>query len=256
MCGQDGDPSPFTRREGCAFLYRVPVRPVPEPQCLTVGAVPVILKRSARRRTLGLQVRGGVASAHAPMRMPLDTILAFLESKRGWLEKHVARQQVQWPVVRSWQDGDELPFLGERLTLHLRTNLNRPARHGQELHVPMQDTTRHLQQWTRQAALGPYTALVRDYAARLGAEERLGRVAVSDTRTRWGSCTAQGNIRLHWALSRAPLEVLHYVALHEAAHLLELNHSARYWAHVARLMPGYAGHQRWLRENGHRLLED
>lgn len=220
-----------------------------------MGAVPVTLKRSARRRTLGLQVRSGVASAHAPMRMPLHTILGFLESKRGWLEKHVAQQQAQQPNVHFWADGDELAFLGERLTLRLQADLKRPARHGQELHLPMQDTARHLQAWTRQAVLGPYTALVRDYAVRLGAADRLGRVLVSDTRTRWGSCTAQGNIRLHWALSRAPLDVLHYVALHEAAHLLELNHSARYWAHVQRLMPGYAAQQRWLRQNGHKLLE-
>ncbi|MCD0177312.1 M48 family metallopeptidase, partial [Deinococcus sp. 14RED07] len=66
-------------------------------------------------------------------------------------------------------------------------------------------------------------------------------------------CTASGDIRLHWRLTRAPLPVLHYVALHEAAHLLELNHSPRYWAHVARVMPGWQAHRAWLRTHGHTL---
>ena len=87
----------------------------------------------------------------------------------------------------------------------------------------------------------------------LAEAERLSGVHVSDTRTRWGSCSADGSIRLHWKLTRAPTEVLHYVALHEAAHLLELNHSARYWAHVTRLMPGWPAHRAWLKEYGHTL---
>ena len=224
-----------------------------EPEVLKVGRVEVTLKRSASRRTLGLQVRNGVASAHAPARMSRELILGFLESKRDWLEKHVRQQQAQQPSVRVWQDGDELPFLGGNLTLRLFSG-SRVERRGDELLVPAQDTALHLQKWTRKAALQPFTQLVHEYAAALGASSRVGRVSVSDTRTRWGSCTAQGDIRLHWALSRAPLEVLHYVALHEAAHLLELNHSPRYWAHVGRIMPGHATHRRWLKDNGHTLL--
>lgn len=224
-----------------------------EPEVLLVGRVEVTLKRSASRRTLGLQVRNGVASAHAPPRMSRELILGFLETKRDWLEKHVRQQQAQQPSLREWCDGDELPFLGGKLTLRLVSGA-RVERHGDELHLPTTDTAFHLKNWTRKAVLPQFTALVQEYAARLGASDRLGRVAVSDTRTRWGSCTAQGDIRLHWALSRAPLEVLHYVALHEAAHLLELNHSPRYWAHLGRIMPGHPAQRRWLKENGHTLL--
>lgn len=224
-----------------------------DPEVLLVGRVEVLLKRSASRRTLGLQVRNGVASAHAPLRMSRELILGFLEAKRDWLEKHVRQQQAQQPVVREWREGDLVPFLGGTLTVRL-IHASRAARRGDTLLVPATDTALHLKKWTRKAVLQPYTELVQQYAAGLGASDRLGRVAVSDTRTRWGSCTVQGDIRLHWALSRAPLDVLHYVALHEAAHLLELNHSPRYWAHVKRLMPGHAAQRRWLKEHGHTLL--
>lgn len=226
----------------------------PEPERLLVGQVEVLLKRSASRRTLGLQVRNGVASVHAPARMSRELIVGFLQTKREWLRHHVERQAAQQPQERLWRDGDDLPFLGSALTLRLGPALKRAERRGNELHVPAVETARHLQQWTKRAVLEPYTTLVQLYAGQLGASGKLGKVAVSSTRTRWGSCTAKGDIRLHWALSRAPLEVLHYVALHEAAHLLELNHSPRYWAHVKRLMPGHAGHRRWLRDHGHTLL--
>lgn len=80
-----------------------------------------------------------------------------------------------------------------------------------------------------------------------------GRITIRDTRSRWGSCTAQGDLMFSWRLIMAPPEVLDYVAAHEVAHLAEMNHSRAFWAHVERLMPGYAGPRRWLRENAQHL---
>lgn len=231
----------------------MPARSALAAEVLMVGKIEVTLKRSVKRRTLGLQVRHGVASALAPARMPRETILGFLQSKRDWLEKHVQAQAAQQPQAREWRDGDQVSFLGEGLTVRL-SDIQRPERRENELHLPQLDAAGHLKTWTRRAVQEPYALMVQEYARQLGAQDRLGRVSVSDTRSRWGSCSADGNIRLHWALSRAPLEVLHYVALHEAAHLLELNHSARYWALVRQVMPGYAAQRQWLRGRGHVLL--
>ena len=71
-------------------------------------------------------------------------------------------------------------------------------------------------------------------------------------RTNWGSCSAVGNINISTRTLFAPPEVRDYVLIHELAHRLELNHSDRYWAHVASAMPEYSEHERWLRENGAR----
>ncbi|MFC6802514.1 M48 family metallopeptidase [Deinococcus caeni] len=135
----------------------------------------------------------------------------------------------------------------------LSEDVARPERRGNTLHLPAAHADAALEAWTRHAAHEPYRALVAGYATRLGAQNRLRRVLVAGAKGRWGSCTASGDIRLHWRLTRAPLPVLHYVALHEAAHLLELNHSPRYWAHVARVMPGWPAHRAWLRTHGHTL---
>ncbi|MFC4638136.1 M48 family metallopeptidase [Deinococcus hohokamensis] len=217
-----------------------------------IAGVPVTLRRSARRRTVGLQVRPGQVTLYAPVGVSAERLGEFLAERRGWAEGHLRRYAAQVTPL-PLQDGATLPFLGEPLTLRLDPDSSQVRRQGAELILPASGTADALARWTRRAAAAPYHQRVTAWADALGARHRLGRVLVSDTRTRWGSCTHGGDIRLHWRLTRAPLEVLDYVALHEAAHLLELNHSPRYWAHVARGMPDYARPRRWLREHGHEL---
>lgn len=225
----------------------------PTPPAWQVAGLRVTVRRSARRRTLALQVRGGQITAYAPASLPDAAILAFVEAKQGWLREHL-REQLSQPGPEPLSEGSVWPFLGEALRVRWApAGKERAWREGGVLYLPRQGAEAAASDWARRAAERPFAELVRHYAAELGAGERLRRVIVSGTQTRWGSCSAAGDIRLHWALSRAPLEVLRYVALHEAAHLLELNHSARYWAHVARVMPDHQRHRAWLREHGAQL---
>ncbi|GFE63244.1 hypothetical protein KIN_03180 [Litoreibacter roseus] len=84
--------------------------------------------------------------------------------------------------------------------------------------------------------------------------ETLGRpfhkITLRDTRSRWGSCTSQGNLMYSWRLILAPPEVLDYVAAHEVAHLAHMDHSQRFWTAVGGLCPGYQTPRAWLRRNG------
>nr|WP_246580816.1 SprT family zinc-dependent metalloprotease [Deinococcus aestuarii] len=217
--------------------------------------MPVQLRRSARRRTLSLHVAPGAVTVHAPARTPEALIETFLEARRGWAERHLAAYAAR-SAPAPLEDGSPLPFLGETLTLRLTPGMRAPRRSGAELHVAPgdpADVRAGVERWYRRAALPELRALVEGYADALGARDRLRRFGLSAARTRWGSCTAGGDIRLHWLLARAPREVAAYVALHEAAHLLELNHSPRYWAHVARQMPGHATSRAWLKAHGHTL---
>ena len=86
------------------------------------------------------------------------------------------------------------------------------------------------------------------YAAMAGRE--MGKVTLRDTRSRWGSCTGRGDLMYSWRLIMAPPEVLDYVAAHEVAHLVHLDHSADFWALVERLCPGYAPQKSWLKRHG------
>jgi len=76
------------------------------------------------------------------------------------------------------------------------------------------------------------------------------RITVRAAKTRWGSCSARGNLNFHWKLILMPPEVLDYVVVHELAHRREMNHSSRFWAEVERIMPDYKRRRKWLKENG------
>ena len=82
------------------------------------------------------------------------------------------------------------------------------------------------------------------------------RVFLRSQRTMWGSCSTRGNLSLNWRCVMAPEQVLRYLVVHEAAHLLHPNHSARYWAVVRRLHPDVEGAKHWLAANGHHLMID
>jgi predicted metal-dependent hydrolase len=91
-------------------------------------------------------------------------------------------------------------------------------------------------------------AAVARHAARLRLP--VGRISLRDPRSRWGSCTATGDLMFSWRLVLAPAFVLDYVAAHEVAHLKEMNHSPAFWAVVRRLCPDYEAPREWLRRNG------
>ena len=81
-----------------------------------------------------------------------------------------------------------------------------------------------------------------------------GRISVRRQRSKWGSCSSQGNLNFNCLLLLAPEEVLDYVVVHELCHRLEMNHSPRFWANVRRVLPDYERSRRYLRENGAALM--
>lgn len=89
------------------------------------------------------------------------------------------------------------------------------------------------------------------WAARMGLAYRA--VRIKDQRTLWGSCSREGNLNFNWRVVLAPPEVLDYLVIHELAHLREMNHSRRFWAHVAAQCPDWRAHRKWLREHSRDL---
>ncbi len=112
-------------------------------------------------------------------------------------------------------------------------------------------TIEEIQQLTAKAqeVLPP---LVAQYAAKLGVT--YNRITVRHQHTRWGSCSSQGNLNFNCLLMLVPPAVREYVIVHELCHRKELNHSARFWAEVARVMPDYKLHEQWLKANGGALI--
>ncbi len=106
--------------------------------------------------------------------------------------------------------------------------------------------------WLKQQALACFTRRCRDYSAQL--ELPAPAVRLSNARTRWGSCHANGRISMNWRLVQAPMTWIDYVAAHEVAHLRQMNHSPAFWRTVEMLVADYAGRRAALRREAHRYL--
>ena len=92
---------------------------------------------------------------------------------------------------------------------------------------------------------------VRYWAPKIGV--KYGRVAIKDQKTRWGSCSSKGNLNFNRRLAAAPGPVKDYVVIHELCHLIEMNHSKKFWNEVSRFCPDHRDHRKWLRMHGREL---
>jgi predicted metal-dependent hydrolase len=153
------------------------------------------------------------------------------------------------PAGSAVGDGTVLPF-GDR-TLTIRAAAGKAVVHRDgvlEVPGPAGGHAVRVAAWLREEARRECAGAVDRHAARLGLEP--GRISLRDPRSRWGSCTSNGDLMFSWRLIMAPSAVLDYVVAHEVAHLAELNHSPRFWAVVRRLCPDFQPARAWLRRNG------
>ena len=219
-----------------------------------MGGLPVRLRRS-NRRTVGLRVTVQGLTVYAPQRTGEVHLRRFVEDKRAWVERHLHQLQQRQPVAALLADGFALPHLGGSLTLRAVAGLRQARQVGAELHAPLDTLGSSVEAWYKAEALRLFAPIVQQHAAQLNRGRPLSADKVTNAAGRWGSCTAAGVVRLHWKLLLAPPDILNYVAAHEVAHLAELNHSPRYWAEVARLVPEYRAAERWLKEHGAALMQ-
>ena len=108
--------------------------------------------------------------------------------------------------------------------------------------------SRRVTDWLKRQARAEIGNRARAYASRL--DRRVARISIRDTSSRWGSCSSRASLSFSWRLILAPEAVLDYVCAHEAAHLVEMNHSPAFWRHVAALVGDWEPPRRWLKHNG------
>jgi len=223
-----------------------------------------VLKRSTRR-SIGFTVDDTGLYVTAPKRCSLADIDNAIRAKQHWIlsklderrQRRAARLEKP-PIV--WDDGARLPYLGEEITLRLyqaprnRTEFDPVA---MELSMGLvQGATEQLlkervKNWYKAQAEGLFQQRLELYAARLGVQ--YAGFSLSSADTRWGSCTAQRTIRLNWKLMHFSLPLVDYVVAHELAHILEMNHSPRFWANVGRIYPQYEEAKQLLRKRAAEL---
>ena len=211
--------------------------------------VPLRLRRHPRARHFRLTVEPASDSPvlTLPRGATLEQGLDFARSRSKWLGRRMAALPPRVPFAA----GAVLPVLGELRTVLSQASGRRGVRLGeQDLRVtgPSERLAVQVRGWLRELARAEYTRRVGAMSATLGA--RPGRLTVRDPRTRWGSCSAAGNLSFSWRLVMAPPRVMDYVTAHEVAHLKELNHGRRFWSLVAALVDDVTEPKAWLRTHG------
>ena len=174
-----------------------------------------IIKSS--RKTIAVEVRqDGSVLVRAPRNCPQSRIDTFLKEKQAWVLAKVEEQKEK--------EADSMKI------------------------QPLSEAEQRLY---RDKARDIFEQKVSYYARMMGVS--YGRIAIRDQKTRWGSCSGEGNLNFNWRLIFAPAGVLDYVVVHELAHRKEMNHSPRFWMVVEDTMPEYRKYQKWLKENGRGL---
>lgn len=211
--------------------------------------IEVLLRRSLRAKRLSLRVSrlDGRVTLTLPQRSPEREGIAFLRSKEDWLRGHLHQLAPAHPV----RVGGFVPFEGRELPVRV-SSARRAKLETDQILVPEGDVVgARVKALLRTAARDRLAAASDHYAGLLG--RRYVGLSLRDTRSRWGSCSSKGTLMYSWRLVMAPPRVLQYVAAHEVAHLVEMNHSADFWAVVARIFPDYDVCRVWLRKNGDTL---
>jgi predicted metal-dependent hydrolase len=219
-----------------------------------VIAVPVRYRPDARRMILKIDRRTGAPALTLPYSVGKGRAEQFLADHVGWLEARLKSQPERMPFTA----GALVPVRGVPHRLEHRQPFRGETRlepgpdgpvlvvHGDPAHLASR-----AERFLRQMAEADLAEAVGRHAAKLGVS--IGRITIKDTRSRWGSCSSRGDLAFSWRLILAPPEILDYLAAHEVAHRREMNHSIRYWRHVAVLYPDFRRAEAWLNRHGAQL---
>lgn len=216
--------------------------------------------RSPKRRKLTISVeRDRSVIVHAPEGTSEEKIHQVVESKRQWLFEKIHHDQKYaepvHPPGKELVNGESALYLGRNYRIAITETASGEIEFFRQFLVPpviAKQGTKAMAGWFQERAISKILPRVSRYAQQLGVE--YGRADITDSKYRWGSCSANNNLSFNWRLVKAPMSVIDYVVIHELAHLIEPNHTPRFWNIVRAQHPSTEQAKAWLRENG-TLLE-
>jgi hypothetical protein len=214
----------------------------------------------SKRKTIGFLIDDDGLRVTAPRWVTVADIEAAIAGKQQWIFRKMNEQRersvrrLQPPM--EWRDGATLPYLGIEITVRVAEGSNAGVRFDEaarELHVSLpasaseQQLKDRVQGWLQSEAKRIFAERLAIFAEKLGVS--FARFALSSASTQWGSCTADGRIRLNWRLMHFALPNIDYVVAHELSHLREMNHGPQFWATVQSVLPEFESARKALRDH-------
>jgi len=227
------------------------------------GGFEYTLKRSDRK-SMGISIeRDGAVIVKVPHQAELNNIEKFISEKKIWIHQKLAKKKVlnREKPNREFVNGQGFLYLGKSYRLKFIDDAGiksgklpkaAPLRlwHGYfELAESEKTGARnHFVSWYRKRLKRQLKERIPRYDKRIGVTVK--NIRILDMGHRWASCGRNGVINFNWRTIMAPIWVFDYILVHEMIHLIERNHTDRFWQLVSRIMPDYEEYALWLNENG------
>lgn len=210
----------------------------------------------SKRRTIALEITPNASLiVRAPIKTDLTYINALVAKKIHWItsKQELVRENYAKVKPKKFINGEDFLYLGKSYSLKI-TDEYRNIVLDDYLYLPSSMQTKakgHLIDWYKAEAVEKITQRVSWYSNITGLKYK--SIKITNAQRRWGSCSGKGGLCFSWRLIMSPLSVLDYVVVHELAHIVEKNHSSKFWDKVKIIMPYYEKEYRWLKENGNML---
>jgi predicted metal-dependent hydrolase len=217
-----------------------------------MSKIPISKIIRSKRKNIALVIsHDATLIVRAPMRTPLHYIEKLVEEKFDWIERKM-REFEKRPKAdkKTFSEGEEFLYFGKKYKLALTNGLRIEATEDFELLFPRVFLWRahhRMHDWYKKQAHKEISERTKIIADKLNL--KYSSLKISNAKTNWGSCGPKNSLNFNWRLIMAPEGVIDYVIIHELMHILEKNHSAKFWNKVAAMMPDYKTARKWLREN-------
>jgi predicted metal-dependent hydrolase len=217
--------------------------------------------RTGRRKTAAIKIEEDRVCVLVPNSATTKKVEELVTKKTRWIrEKLLLQRNFQAPKRKEYVSGECFTYLGRNYRLRVEPGASGRVglKHGRlVVHIPpsvrKQDhyIRNALRGWYRECAQAKFQEKVNRYAKIVGVTP--SSLGIKTFKSRWGSCSHAGHVLFNWKIIIAPHRIVDYVVVHELCHLIEHNHSPRFWKCVERVFPDYRGCKDWLKENGRTL---
>ena len=221
---------------------------------MKLGALNINVKRS-KRKTISIYIeRDGSVTARVPNHLDEAELTRDISSKEYLIHKHIAEWTTlnESKVIREYVNGQSFLYLGRNYRLRLIDEESKALilKNGRFLLSKSQKTNakEFFKQFYKSKLLEKLGTILPGYERQMG--QKAKAVKVMELQGRWASCTTEGNLSFHWKCAMAPIDVIHYIVVHELAHLIVPNHSPSFWNEVDKILPNYSEQKAWLQRHG------
>jgi len=218
------------------------------------------IKRTNRTKSATITVEEGKVCVVVPCQLENERITKLLKDKNRWIKEKIALHREAQPTsTKQFVSGESFSYLGRNYRLKVLQGNYQPIKlsHGR-FAITLRSGTDNpdliqdsLFSWYKQHADTKLTEKAKRYAKMIGVT--FNSVGLKTYRSRWGSCSVEGDITFNWKIIMAPNRIVDYVVAHELCHLVHHDHSPKFWREVERIMPNYAECKDWLKKNGANL---